>query len=372
MKKVIKDKKKIATVVIAVVIILIVVLLVFKSPSINLPGKEKDSKSESIDTPESYKNSQNTKSQVENIFGVSSGGGSGGGSGEGGGESGGGGGSEDEPSSLESEDIENTAPSCNDNTDNDDDGLIDGVDPGCRGIPCGNDVVWIWSYYEGLEEITDSAPQHNANEYRVACCREDQCAQNDGECTNLNQGWVSNSVLCKDNNNYEYCGWDRLNEISESGNKICVEDLTINTAAWFDYVEENTRELCNDNTDNDRDSLTDWLDNNCKFSICNDEDYLVIWSHIIGEDQNTAPPADSGGRRRIQCCQDVYDCVTIEGQCIGSGERPNSHQNNVCVTFGDWQVCNSSSVGQTSYNGGWTCTYSSSTKTYQWTKPGAK
>ncbi|MBT3406909.1 hypothetical protein HN419_07175 [Candidatus Woesearchaeota archaeon] len=118
-----------------------------------------------------------------------------------------------------------------------------------------------------------------------------------------------------------------------------------------------TETECTDSIDNDEDGLLDTIDDDCRGQYC-DTGKVWIWSHIAGEDYDTAPPENEDEERRIGCCE-VNECITASGTCYPFDMTLSPGW--ICGSFNRWKECTSSKINSVSDGGDYLCTGS------QWT-----
>jgi hypothetical protein len=118
-----------------------------------------------------------------------------------------------------------------------------------------------------------------------------------------------------------------------------------------------TETECTDTVDNDEDGLLDTIDPDCRGQSC-DTGKVWIWSHVAGENYDTAPPENEDGERRINCCE-TNECTSASGSCYPFDMILNPSW--ICGSFNRWQECTSSKINLVSDGGNYICTGS------QWT-----
>lgn len=100
---------------------------------------------------------------------------------------------------------------------------------------------------------------------------------------------------------------------------------------------------------------------------------IGAWSYLPFEDQSQPPPADSEGRRRIECCSSSTNCVNINGDCIGF-DQPAGDSGSICGLDSNLDRCGST-IGVNnvnklprdfSYGGNMVCLLDDESSWYLW------
>jgi hypothetical protein len=251
---------------------------------------------------------------------------------------------------------------CTDGGDNDGDGYVDGLDIECRGERCNaeNDI-WLWSHRND-EEQTDEPPRGYGENFRVACCAADNCANRRGECSDR-YDLYGGRRLCVDNHLWEICDvWEGQSHFSEDRSHICLCCDREQDSRWYRY--EVPEVSCFDGGDNDNDTYIDSWDLDCEGVQCEEDGQILTYSYRLDYDDegwflrefagrkgrsaaDSAPRRNAERQRRVGCCPEKM-CRTANGACVEPAtEDFDSYSGTnidlICNTDQDWYRCNDES-----------------------------
>ncbi len=195
---------------------------------------------------------------------------------------------DDTDPACSSTNLENTIRKCNDNTDNDGDGLVDCRDPDCQSFMiCNEDNAQ--NCNDGIDNDGDG----------LIDCEDDQCLEfiycdeNGKQCNDGIDNDADGLVDCADPNCADevYCNEDNVitccDGIDNDGDGRFDCDDT-QCSAWL-YCREHTFAACTDGIDNDLDGLVDCADPNCQaldIFQCRQENSALNCSDGIDNDED--------------------------------------------------------------------------------------